>query len=553
VPVGHISSLAKPATWGFFLFDLKRALAWYWWFPFFACFTAVWTLLRRFFELDWRLAAGLALATTAAPYSVVFSGWPAYALFFPVAGLLAADAALRASLWHRSLAAGALLGLAAAGFALVLYPAWQISLAYLLVPFSVAWFASKRSELAFGRPQLAAFVVALAVAALLLVSWWLDAREAIASLRATVYPGQRSVEVGGDIDRWYLVKGLMSPVTMYRDSSLMWGASDAGSIVFFVLPALAAVVLRWISARRVDLVSAVLCGYVAVAMYFMFAGFAPGLARWSLWGSTTSYRFDLALGAAQLLVLAWLARADQTGATGSEPARNTIALVLSALIAIHAAYLYQAVPPAIIEIIPVSFVLLSILALAAGGYLLLRGRHVAFFGIYGTLTLVAALPFNPLGVAPDVIAPAQPLAQAVREGPGSERVLSGHGVVVIGQGNWAMALTAAGLPVVNGVFYYPQESLWSRLDPEGKLGVVYNRYQRILFLVGPQEAGRSYRIDSPRLDEVHVTLDPARFDFRLTGGQTVLAGPADARALSANPTLKLSHSTPGWALFTLMP
>jgi hypothetical protein len=48
-------------------------------------------------------------------------------------------------------------------------------------------------------------------------------------------------------------------------------------------------------------------------------------------------------------------------------------------------------------------------------------------------------------------------------------------------------------------------------------------------------------------------LDPARFDFRLTGGEAVLADSADAPALSANPTLKLSRSTPAWTLFTLLP
>ena len=30
VPVAHASALAKPATWGFFAFDLRRALAWAW-------------------------------------------------------------------------------------------------------------------------------------------------------------------------------------------------------------------------------------------------------------------------------------------------------------------------------------------------------------------------------------------------------------------------------------------------------------------------------------------------------------------------------------------
>src|SRR6185369_6998690 len=217
----------------------------------------------------------------------------------------------------------------------------------------------------------------------------------------------------------------------------------------------------------------------------------------------------------------------------------------------HAAYLYRLVPPAILETIPPPFVFVSILALAAGGYLLLRGRHVAFFCVYGALTLAAALPFNPLGVAPDTIAPAQSLAQAVLPPEGKEAQGRGRSIVVIGERNWAMVLPAAGLPVLNSVFYYPQESLWRSLDPGGKLRVIYNRYQRVLFVLGPVKG--DYRIDSPRLDEVVVTLDPARFDFRLTGGQSVLAYTADAKALSANSTLKLSHTTASWSLFTLVP
>jgi hypothetical protein len=255
---------------------------------------------------------------------------------------------------------------------------------------------------------------------------------------------------------------------------------------------------------------------------------------------------------AQLLVFAWLASPRQSGGADVRPAGHGIALAIAALVAAHAAYLYGLVPPAILETTPLSFVLASLLALAAGGYLLLRGRHAAFFCIYGTLMLAAALPFNPLGVAPAAIELSQALAQAVRPA-GSRDARTGHGIVVIGERNWAMVLPAVGLPVVNSVFYYPQESLWHRLDPEGKLRVVYNRYQRVLFVLAHQEAGRGYRIESPRLDEVRVTLDPERFDFHLTGGEAVLAGTADAQALGRNPTLKHSRSTPAWTLFTLVP
>ena len=556
MPVMHISILAKPATWGFFLFDLRRALAWYWWLPFFACFAALATLLHRFFAIDWRLAAGLALTLAAAPYAVVFSGWPAYAAFFPVAGLLAADAALRSAHWLRAAGWGALLGLAIAGFALVLYPAWQISLAWLCVPFALAWFAGRRTELQFGVAQVIACAIAFTVGALLLGAWWIDARDAVESIRGTVYPGQRSVETGGDVDRWFLVKGLMSPITMFRESSLMWGASDAGSVVLFVLPALAAVVLRCVSLRRADGVALVLCGYAAAALWFMFYGFWPGLAQWTLWGSTTSYRFDLALGLAQVLLLAWLAGSGHFG-QGQPETGGRLALAIAILAGIHAAYLYHLVQPAIIDNIPGSWVMLSIVAFACGSYLLLRSRYAAFFWVYGTLMLVAAAPFNPLSLATHAIAPDQALGRAVRAsedaGAGREGAGPAHGVVVVGERNWSMSLPAAGLPVVNSVFYYPQESLWRRLDPDGSLRVLYNRYQRVLFVLAPLASPSAHRIDSPRIDEVRVTLDPARFDFRKTGGASVLVAAPDALALAGNSSLKPAQVTKEWTLFTVLP
>lgn len=547
VPVAHLSALAKPATWGFFLFDLRRALAWYWWFPFFSCFAAVWLLLRRCFQLDWKLAAGLALTIAAAPYSVVFSGWPAYALFFPVAGVLAADAALRALRWRRALTAGGLLGLSIAGFALVLYPAWQIPLAYLFVPFALAWFATNRKELHFGARQSVSGIVALAVASLLLVAWWLDAHEAIASIRATVYPGQRSLEVGGDIDRWFLIKGLMSAVTLYQGSSLMWGASDAGSVVFFLVPAIAGIGLRLIRRRRVDPIAAVLFAFVAATLWFMFIGFPPSLAAWTLWGSATSYRLDLVLGMAQVLMFAWLASPKHAGGEENVTGR-WVAMAVSALAAIQCAYLYGRVPPAIFETVPPSFIMLSLVAMALGSYLLVRGRHIRFFYVYALLMAIAAFPFNPLGLAPRAVSATSAMAQAA-EGASSADAQAGKGISVVGEHQWATLLPAVGLPVVNSVFYYPPRTLWTRLDPQGKLRTTYNRYQRVFFVLAPMDAEHSYRIDSPRLDEVRVTLDPARFDFRLLGGRAVLTDAKDARSLAGNETLRLADSTPEWTLF----
>jgi hypothetical protein len=303
-------------------------------------------------------------------------------------------------------------------------------------------------------------------------------------------------------------------------------------------------------ARRIDAIAATLCAYVAFALFFMFVGLWPDLARWTLWGSATSYRLDLVLAMAQLLVFAWLVSPEQPG-TGEPATGPVIAFGIAALVAIHTAYLYHLVPPPILETVPMSFVLITLLAVAGGSYLLLRGRHASFFWVYGALMLIPAFSFNPVGLAPDEFASTQELDRAFRAAQG-KGARGGHGIAVIGDRNWAMVLPAVGLPVVNSVFYYPQQSLWRRLDPDGKSRVVYNRYQRVLFALGPLEASRSYRIDSPRLDEVRVTLDPARFDFRLTGGEAVLTGAKDALALAGNATLQPSHVAPEWTLFSVV-
>lgn len=546
VPVAHVSSLAKPATWGFFLFDLRRGLSWYWWFPFFACFGSVWQVLLRFFALDWRFAAGLAATVSASPYSVVFSGWPAYVVFFLACGLLAANAAFHIRTWKTACLVGGVLGLSVAGFALVLYPAWQISMAYLWLPFAIAWFVIRRAQLRFGFPQVTAAVVALGVSVLILVCWWLDAKEAIDSIRATVYPGQRSVEVGGDIDRWFLIKGFMSPLTMYRDSPLMVGASDAGSIVLFIVPLFAAIGLRLAAVRRIDAIAAALCGYLLIALWFMFHGFSDSVARISFWGMTTSYRLDLSLGVAQVLLVAWLATSNRRP-TGSA----FLAAAISAIAVIHAASLYRIVPPPILDNVPLSFIAMSLMALGGGGYLLLRGRYKAFAGVYGAWMLAAAVPFNPIGLAPLTVRPSAEFAGLVQapEGAGHKR----SGVAVLGERNWAMSLPAAGIPVVNSVFYYPQRTLWRRLDPSGELGVLYNRYQRVLFVLEAIDSMQGFRIDSPRLDEVRVTIDPDRFDFRLLGAARVLAAGRDGGRLGGNLSLRTARTTADWTLFEVVP
>lgn len=545
IPVADVSALARPATWGFFAFDLRRALSWYWWFPSFACFLALWGVLVRLIELDWRLAAPLALSFAAAPYSVVYSGWPAYTAFFALAGLLAADLIPQCRRASAALAAGLGLGLSLAGFVLVLYPGWQISLGYLVLPLALALAWSRRARYHWGVVQWVAFGLALLLAVGLLGAWWQGAQDAVQAMRSTVYPGQRASEVGGDIDPWFLVKGLTASITMYSSPDLA-NASDTGSFIFLLIPLLPALLLRWFAERRIGGASAVVAAYLLWVLAFMFIGFTPALAHLSLWASSTSYRQDLGLGLAQTLLLALLCK-PLVRPVGLEPLRHPPALAgLVALVtAGFTAWGLMQIPQPIAGLLNPGVWWIDCGLMAAAAYLLMSSRMPALVALYVLWMLATALPFNPLVRSPSTLQLDEALAVHLRE-PSR----AAHRVAVVGPRVWSMTLPANGVPVVNSVFYYPQFGLWKTLDPQGAERGVYNRYQRLLLVLRALPEGTpAYRIESPRLDEVRLIIDPARFDFRLLGATEVMAAPADAPALLANPALHdLAHAPSWWLL-----
>ena len=547
LPVAHLSALAKPATWGHFVLDPRRALAWTWWLPIIGALGALWCLFMRLTGLRWQPAAALAAALVLAPYSVGFSFWPAYLVMFAALGLLALDRLLHASRTAAGLAWGGALGWSAAGYALVLYPAWQISLATLCVPLALAWAWRERTRWHWRRPQTLGLLAALALAATLLLAWWLDAREAVAAMRDTVYPGRRVTEAGGDIDLWFLLKGWLNPFTLHVDAPMV--RSEAASFQFLWLPTLVVVAWRCLRTRRADPVALALLAFALFALTFQFIGFPRWLARLTWWGSVTSYRVDLALGVAQLLLIGWWLAQDDEFALPTT-ARRIVAAALALAVLAQATWESAHMPLDIADGLPRGVLMLAAAAAAGAAALWVLRQGAAFIALYLGWTLAATLSFNPLGQAPAGLTLTEPLRIA---GLADDTAHNGprRGVAVIGQRHWAMTLPAAGVPVVNSVFYYPQPALWARLDPAGRYRGVYNRYHRLLLELAPLPGDTSVLIESPRLDEVRLTLDPARFDFRLLGASHVLAPVRDAAALGSNPTLALQPIGAGAAVYTL--
>jgi uncharacterized membrane protein len=302
------------------------------------------------------------------------------------------------------------------------------------------------------------------------------------------------------------------------------------------------------AARRIDAVSAVLVAFIAAALSYMYFGFSAPLADLTLWGRSSPFRFDLALGLAQTLLLAWLI-AQAQGAAPIERRWATWAAALTAIAtALSAASTFRLVPVPILDAVSPAVIALSCLALGIVAYLLLTQRFAWAIGIHCAWMLGASVPFNPLAQAPTRVALAPGLTKRLAI-PGS---VEQRRVAILGEHSWTTTVVAAGQPVVNTVMYYPQPSLWKALDPSGAQRTLYDRYQHLLFELAPLPPGPAYRIDSPRLDAVRVTFDPERFDFRLLSAGGVLTPERNVAALGANATLRREAKQDGWAVYRVV-
>ena len=163
--------------------------------------------------------------------------------------------------------------------------------------------------------------------------------------------------------------------------------------------------------------------------------------------------------------------------------------------------------------------------------------------------VAATVDFNPVALAPSHVALNETVQRYVTGPTGADGKATPRRVLaLLPSTSNAMALAAAGVPMVNGVFYYPQPSVWRGMHlPAGDQDTV-NRYQHLTFVQETMPAPAAYRVVNPTPDTVRVLVDPRRFDFAQAGAQVVV-GNAGIFELGENPRLRLLGKHEGWAWY----
>ncbi len=532
VPVQQWAALARPATWGYFVLPLRQAMAWQWQLPFWGCLLALWWMLNVLRPAQRGLNLALALTFCVAPYAAAWSNWPLYVTMFPAFAFVLVTYLLRGTTFWRGAVLGAVLGWLLASWCLVLYPAWIIVVGSAMAFIGVGWCLDNRHSLRLGVAQLVALVACVAVLGALLGSWWFDTKDAIALMQATEYPGRRGAMPGGELGWWWHLRGYHA-VESIRDTGPGSNPSEASSYIILPLLVLVLMVLGFIRSAQSRWTLFGCMAFAGCYWLYTMVGIPIEVARVTLWGNMPVTRMDVGFG---LLVTVLLClSASSTKVPVSSPVRAAV-LVLAALSAGLVALTLLSTPQIFVPNAG-SPVLIAAMAIAVAficGWAL-WGRMGSAIALMLVVYVSATLPFNPLRIGPATVELAsghRPFALDSAGRPQRTLVLNGDGI-------GAMPFAASGIPVANGVFYYPHRVMWQRMGLTEVEWSKVNRYQHLGFYpLKDVVEERGYRVLQPALDHVHVHVHPRRFDFSCTGATRVAAPAQWADALADNPGLK---------------
>lgn len=304
VPVLHPAALARPATWGYFLFDLRRGISWHSMFPVFFAVFAFWFFLNTLCPENGAWNFVFALAAVFVPTSAMWSFWPAYdsAGFFLAAGaavhLLQAKSRRGALLW------GTLAGWAGAVGALCIYFPWIWPAALLAFLMLLGWAVPNRRTLVSGWGcKLCGLLLAGVIVLFFVAVWYLAVRDLIPIVMNSVYPGKRFV-AGGHLKWWTLFIGYLSPI--YTGAAGLHPANDCEAQSPMMLLAIFPVLIFYWKTlqKRWPVVLAVL--FLGFTLFYMYFGFSPAFAKITLFNRCTEWRCFQSVSLILILLCAFL-------------------------------------------------------------------------------------------------------------------------------------------------------------------------------------------------------------------------------------------------------
>ncbi len=459
ISVGGLPALSpllafKPFYWGFLLLGAERG---YSLLSFLRFFFLLWISYRtalRYTRGNHLLSAAAAAMLTLSPYvQWWYSQSICEVLIFSQAAVLLTDRYTgtknRGLRWLYASAGAWCLGC----YAMIAYPAWIISVGYLLVAVLVWQLCSRREALQL--TDLWRLLPLMLVLAVLLLCARSDG-DTLRRVMESEYPGQR-LYTGGEVPQ-SLLTGLAS--LLFPLDGTVSNPSEMSNILTLAPAGLVLAIWHLARKRSRDGLAAVLVLLEAALWAFQLFGCPAWLARITLLGQCT--RNTLVIGLCDLLLLFRSLSAN----IQESPKR---ALCAAVLCCIPWAVLLLAGNPLGWKTVLLVLLYLLLYLMVFSGW----ARELLCAVLIGLSVLGGAF-VNPIqqGLAlTETLAPVKAIGAAE----------AAEGTLFAVEGDWPVTNAAAfsGRPVLNTTQPYPDPERWEAVDPTGSYRKVYNRFCHI--------------------------------------------------------------------------
>ena len=482
LPTKHWTTFFKPYLWHFPFLPIENAFSMYWWMKGFLIITAAYFFFLHFFDKKIFFAICSSLIIFFSPFIQWWyhtSAPTLVGLFFLIISL---SIKIYTSKNYKSTIIFSLLfSYFVLCFLVLIYPPFQISLALLAIFFMAGFVIQNRNYISIkSLPRL--FLSGFIFCTILLIfiaNFQRSFKNELETISKTEYPGKREI-VGGNFDAGNYFTGFFNVFfEIPNDLKLFrFNYPDQSSFLFFfpyLIPAGVYFTLsKKSSFKKIDFTLLAITSYIIIAFIWQNFGLPQMIARLLLLNYVPENRIGLGMGIADVMLIVLYLKTFQIKSKDS--------LITAAIMSTASLFMLNLVSPIFkpFEISSSAHILIIsiILFTTLSTYYLITKRSYLFLTLVMIFSLISTFYVHPLnkGLEPLLRSDlSREINMIGKDDPPGTRWLAYDNLYL---GNF---LTSQGKTTLSGTYFYPQENLWRKFDPQREYQYVYNRFSHVIF------------------------------------------------------------------------
>lgn len=504
LPVWDIAVLFRPFYWGYLLFGVAKGLSFFWVGRLIALFLVSFELAMVFTKKSKPLSLSFALLIAFAPVVQWWfaAGFLAEMLIFGQMLILLAYFYMNTTSYVKRILYTVGLVLCAGGYALSIYPAWQIPLAYVFAALFIWIIADNYKGFKFSFIKDGAILfVGIALVGITLFYVVTKSMDTLSTVMHTAYPGAR-LETGGFVwQNFFRYCGnIFFPVNEYIPNSNVCELS--AFFDFFPLGFILSVFVMIKNRKKDSFLITLLIANAVLSAWNLFV-WPAWLAKLTLLSNSQPSRAIVAVGFINILLL--IRAMSLYKKTIRNPFKVIAALVLSGVTAAMSYRIYNEYysnQSAYLKIIFIAiFILLFVsfvIALSANK----KKMKMLFAVLCGVVVFVGGVMVNPIQKGTDSVYGVSVTKEIKQISDKDDGLWAVEGDLFV----YNNLPIVYGAPTINSTNAYPVLERWHILDPNRKNETIYNRFAHILIRLN-NSPDTSFELKQADLFKVNCNLD----------------------------------------------